>query len=128
MAEYGIEVTLNLSVEKAEDKISSELKKEGFGLVSRINMKDKFKEKLDVDYRKYLILGFCNPSMAYEAIEVEDNIGLLLPCNVVVYEKDDKTNVAVIKPSVAMSMVDNPSLVSMAKKIEETLEKAVGRL
>jgi len=128
MLNYGFERTVNTSVSDAEDKITAELKNEGFGLVSRINMKEKFKAKLDIDYSEYLILGFCNPPMAHEAVEAEENIGLLLPCNVVVYEKAGRTNVTVIKPSVAMSMVENKELGSMAMAIEKKLEAAVGRI
>ena len=122
---YGFETTVGLSVDDAEDKICSELKKEGFGLVSRINMKEKFKEKLNIDYHSYIIMGFCNPSLAYEAVEVEENIGLLLPCNVIVFEKEGKTKITFIKPSVAMSMVENQELGKMADKIEKRLKIAL---
>lgn len=125
---YGFETSLNVSIDEAEKRISSELKKEGFGRISRIDMKEKFKEKLNVDYSPYIILGFCNPPMAYEAVKAEDNIGLLLPCNVVVYEKEGRSHVAVIRPSVAMSMVENDALGKMAMEIEVKLQKALESL
>lgn len=128
MLKYGFEITVDMSVEDAEDKISSELKKEGFGLISRINMKEKFKEKLGLEFRKYLILGFCNPSAAYEAVNSEINIGLLLPCNVAVFSDGGKTCISVIKPTVAMSIVDNPALVPAARNIEEKLKAAIDRI
>jgi uncharacterized protein (DUF302 family) len=128
MLNYGFERTVRLNVADAENRITHELKKEGFGLVTRINMKQKFKDKLNIDYNEYIILGFCNPSMAHDAVEAEDNIGLLLPCNVVVYEKEGRTNVTVIKPTLAMSMVENQKLIPMALKIEKKLEAAAARL
>lgn len=128
MHDYGFEKSVDLSVDDAEERLTAELKKEGFGLISRINMKDKFKEKLDIDYTDYRILGFCNPRAAHEAIELEDNIGLLLPCNAVVYEKEGKTHMALIKPVVAMSVVDNPALVPAAENIEISLKKAIERV
>ena len=128
MINYGFEITVDLTVCDAENKITAEMKKEGFGLVSRINMKEKFKEKLGIDYRKYLILGFCNPRAAYEAVEVEDNIGLLLPCNITVYEKGGETVISAIRPTVAMSVVDNPELKPAALNIEEKLKAAIERI
>ena len=128
MITYGFEKAVDLNFEEAEKQITAEMKKEGFGIVSKVNMKDKFKEKLNIDYKNYIILGFCNPPSAHEAVESEENIGLLLPCNVVVYDKDNKTNISVIKPSVAMSMVDNPGLGAMAMKIGEKLKSALERV
>lgn len=125
---YGFEIKLSCSVGEAEEKIREELKKEGFGQVSRINMQEKFKEKLGIEYREYIILGFCNPPAAYEAVEAESNIGLLLPCNVAVYSSGEQTVVSVIRPTVAMSVVRNDSLKSAAEQIETRLKAAVDRL
>ena len=86
-------------------------------------MREKFKEKLGIDFRKYVILGACNPPSAHQAITIEENIGLLLPCNVIVYEKDDKTVVSIIKPSVAMNMIQNEQLLEVARKVEQKLKK-----
>lgn len=125
---YGFEKNVKLSVEEAENRLEAEMKNEGFGLVSRINMKEKFKEKLGVDFEEYLILGFCNPPIAYEAVQAEENIGLLLPCNAAVYSKKGKTCVSLIKPTVAMSVVDNKALIPAARQIEEKLKRALDRI
>jgi uncharacterized protein (DUF302 family) len=85
-------------------------------------VKEKFKEKLGLDFKKYIILGACNPSSAHRAIQTEENIGLLLPCNVVVYEKDGKTAIAIIKPAAAMQMIDNVNLHEIAEDIEQKLK------
>jgi len=125
---YGFEKTIELSVEDAENKMTGELKQEGFGLVSRINMKEKFRDKLGIEYKDYLILGYCNPQAAFEAVEVEENIGLLLPCNIAIYSSGNKTVISVIRPTVAMSVVENPSLEPAAEKIERRLKAALERV
>jgi len=125
---YGFEKTIELSVEDAENKMTGELKQEGFGLVSRINMKEKFRDKLGIEYKDYLILGYCNPQAAFEAVEVEENIGLLLPCNIAIYSSGNKTVISVIRPTVAMSVVENPSLEPAAEKIERRLKAALDRV
>jgi uncharacterized protein (DUF302 family) len=84
--------------------------------------------KLGIDFRKYVILGACNPKMAHQAIEAEENIGLMLPCNVIVYEKSGKTVVAAIRPTVAMQMIDNPELRPIAEQVERSLEKVIESL
>jgi len=91
--------------------------------LTSIDVREKFKEKLGIDFRKYVILGACNPPSAHQAITIEENIGLLLPCNVIVYEKDDKTVVSIIKPSVAMNMIQNEQLLEVARKVEQKLKK-----
>ena len=91
--------------------------------MTSIDVREKFKEKLGIDFRKYVILGACNPPSAHQAITIEENIGLLLPCNVIVYEKDDKTVVSIIKPSVAMNMIQNEQLLEVARKVEQKLKK-----
>jgi uncharacterized protein (DUF302 family) len=98
-----------------------ELKKEGFGILTKIDVRDKFREKLGIEFKKYMILGACNPSSAHKAILVEENIGLMLPCNVIVYEKGNKTIISIIKPTVAMGMIDNKELREIAVKIEKKL-------
>jgi len=101
------------------------LKKEGFGVLTRIDIKDKFMEKLGIEFKRYEILGACHPESAYEAISAEENIGLMLPCNVIVYEKGDHCVVSIIKPSVAMSMIDNTELENIAEKIENRLKNVI---
>ena len=104
------------------------LKQEGFGVLSRINVHEKFKEKLGVEFRPYVILGACNPKSAKQAIELEDNIGLLLPCNVIVYEKGNQNVVAVIRPTAAMNMIDNDELKRLAAAVEGSLKKVLDNI
>lgn len=92
-------------------------------LISFLNENEKFKEKLAIDFKKYIILGACNPPSAHKAILVEENIGLMLPCNVVIYERQNKTVVSIIKPKVAMKMIGNVELEQIASTIEQKLEK-----
>ena len=88
-----------------------------------MRLKNKFKEKLGIEFNKYLILGACHPESAYNAIIAEENIGLLLPCNIVIYEKDDKTVFSIIKPKMAMGMINNDKLKSIAEEVESKLER-----
>lgn len=124
MITYGFRKEISLPFHKAEEVVTNELKKRGFGILTRIDVKDKFKEKLGIDFKNYVILGACSPSHAHKAILEEEDIGLLLPCNVIVYEKDDKTAVAVIRPSTAMGMVQNEALKGIADEVEAKLMEA----
>jgi uncharacterized protein (DUF302 family) len=103
--------------------VTEELKKEGFGILTRIDVKDKFKEKLDIDFQKYIILGACNPASAHKSNLVEEIIGLMLPCNVILYEKEGNTVVSIIKPGSAMSMIGNDRLNEIAVLVEEKLKR-----
>jgi uncharacterized protein (DUF302 family) len=123
MIKYGFTKEIDASFEKTLDKVSNELKKEGFGILTQINVTEKFKEKLDIDFKKYIILGACNPPSAHKAIVIEENIGLMLPCNVVIYERKNKTVVSIIKPKVAMKMIGNVELDKIASTIEKKLKK-----
>ena len=123
MPEYGFTKTLDEPFDSVMERTKQELQKEGFGVLTSIDIREKFKEKLGIDFRKYVILGACNPPSAHQAITIEENIGLLLPCNVIVYEKDDKTVVSIIKPSVAMNMIQNEQLLEVARKVEQKLKK-----
>ncbi len=120
---YGKETGLDFdySVKKAKE----ELKKEGFGVLTEIDMQATFKKKLGVDSGRYIILGACNPPHAYKALQAENEIGLMLPCNVIVYEHDGKTRVSAILPTVAMGMTDNKELSNVAEEIESRLRRAV---
>ena len=124
MISYGFTKELNASCERVVEQITEALKKEGFGILTEIDVQKKMKEKLDVDMKKYMILGACNPPNAYQAILAEENIGLLLPCNVIVFEKGDKTVLSVIRPMVAMQMIENAELQKIAPAVEEKLKKA----
>ena len=126
---YYIEKTTNYSFDEAVEKVTEELKKEGFGVLSEINIHEKLKEKLDVDFRKYRILGACNPRKAYEALEFENKIGTMLPCNVIIQELDNgKTEVAAVDPVVSMMAVEKPELESIAKEIRTKLQKVIDTL
>jgi uncharacterized protein (DUF302 family) len=125
MINYGFTKTVDHGFENALDRVTEELKKEGFGVISRVDMHEKFKEKLGIDYKRYVILGACNPPLALKVVEEEATMGLMLPCNVIVYENDGKTEIAVIKPSVAMEMVDNDNLRDIALQVEEKLHRVI---
>lgn len=129
MPNYGYSKQLNIPFDEAVDKTIAALKEEGFGILTDIDVKKTLKEKLDVDFKQYRILGACSPQRALKALEGEEEIGLLLPCNVIVYEKDDNTVVvSAIKPSVAFSIVDNPGLAPIADEVEGILKLVVDGL
>lgn len=119
---YGFIKKIDLSFDVALVKVTDELKKEGFGILTTIDAQEKFKEKLNIDFPKYKILGACNPAMAHKAISMEWNVGLLLPCNVIVYEKENSVWVGIIKPSQAMAMVENDELKEIAVEVEAKLK------
>lgn len=126
---YYIEKTTNYSFDEAVEKVTEELKKEGFGVLSEINIHEKFKEKLDVDFRKYKILGACNPSKAYDALQVENKLGTMLPCNVIVQELEDgKTQVAAVDPVASLQAVENDKVSAIAGEMKSKLEKVISRL
>ncbi len=122
---YGYKKQVNTSFEEALQRTKEELQKEGFGVLTEIDVKATLKKKLDVDYDNYLILGACNPPFAYQALQAEKDIGLLLPCNVIAYEDKAKIFVSAILPTVAMSMVDNEKLRSIAAQVEQKLKKVI---
>ena len=126
---YYIEKTINTDFDTAVSKTEEALKAEGFGVLSEINIHEKLKEKLDVDFRKYRILGACNPPKAYEALQAENKIGTMLPCNVIVQELDDgKTEVAAVDPVASMQAVENDGLKPLAEEIKNKLEKVISML
>jgi uncharacterized protein (DUF302 family) len=115
MISYGFTKGLDIPFETVVEQAREALKKEGFGILTEIDVREKMKEKLD--------LGACNPPNAYKAIIAEENIGLMLPCNVIVYEKDSRTVLSVIRPTVAMQMLNNVELQAVAETVEEQLKK-----
>jgi uncharacterized protein (DUF302 family) len=123
MITYGFSKVISETYENVLERMKEELQKEGFGILTSIDLKDKFKEKLEIDFKKYIILGACNPPSAYKALQFEEDIGLMLPCNVIVYEKDGKTGVSIIKPTIAMQMIDNEQLSEIANHVEQKLKK-----
>jgi uncharacterized protein (DUF302 family) len=123
MISYGFTKELDIPYETVVDLVREALQREGFGVLTEIDVKEKMKEKLGLDMRKYIILGACNPPNAYKTILAEENIGLMLPCNVIVYEKSSKTVLSVIRPTAAMQMIDNVELQKLAQTVEEELKK-----
>jgi uncharacterized protein (DUF302 family) len=124
MINYGFTKELDIPYQTVIEQVRAALKKAGFGALTEIDIKEKMKEKLGLDMRKYIILGACNPANAYKAILAEENIGLMLPCNVIVYEKGSKTVLSIVRPTVAMQMVDNLELQKIAEVVEGHLKKA----
>lgn len=123
---YYIEKTTEYGFDEAVKKVTEELKKEGFGVLSEIDIHKKLKKKLDVDFRKYKILGACNPPKAFQALQFEDKIGTMLPCNVIVQELDNgKVEVAAVNPVASMLAVDNRALTEVANEIEEKLQRVI---
>ncbi|MGE5683474.1 MAG: DUF302 domain-containing protein [Bacillota bacterium] len=117
---------VDLSFDDAIVKVTEELKKEGFGILTEIDVKETLKKKLDVDFRKYRILGACNPPFAYKALQAENKIGTMLPCNFIVQETDDgKVEVSAINPMVSMQTVKNPELESIAGQVAEKITRVM---
>jgi uncharacterized protein (DUF302 family) len=125
---YGYGRTLELSTRDAIDRVKATLKVEGFGVLCEIDIREKMKEKLGVDFREYVILGACNPTIAYQSLQTEVNLGLLLPCNVVVYEENGKSVVAAIDAKKMLSIVGNPALETAAGQVNDKLRRAVDNL
>ncbi|MBI3593616.1 MAG: DUF302 domain-containing protein [Nitrospirae bacterium] len=128
--DYGIRKTIHLSYEEAVPKVTEALKKEGFGVLTEINVKETLKKKLDKEFKKYLILGACNPQLAYQALLNETEMGLLLPCNVIIYE--EKANECVVSaqdPAIFLNIVgDKKELAAVAKEARERLVRVIGSL
>ena len=124
--QYYFNKIVEMTFEETIDKVTEELKKEGFGILTEIDVKAALKKKIDVDFRKYRILGACNPSYAYKALLAEDKIGTMLPCNVIVQEKEDgRVEVAAIDPIASMQAVENESLGGIAVEIQSKLKKVI---
>ena len=131
MTKYGFSRTVKIPFDEAIEKIRVALKAEGFGVLSEIDIKDKLKEKLDVDFRRYTILGACNPSLAYKTLQEELEIGLLLPCNVIVYEADDnnKSVVSAVDAKAMLSVVGNNEILDqVASEVNERLQRVISNI
>ena len=122
---YYYKKEVMLSFVDAVLRTKEELAKEGFGILTEIDVKTTLKKKLDIDYDNYIILGACNPPLAHQALLSEKDIGLLLPCNLLVYEDGSNVYVSAIVPSVAMGMVENLDLAEIAKEVDEKLRRVV---
>ena len=125
---YGYGRSLSIPFVEAVELAREALKSEGFGVLCEIDIKEKLKEKLGVDFRNYVILGACNPPLAYQTLQEEINIGLLLPCNVVVYEEGEGSVVAAIDAAKMLSVVGNPSLEATAGQVNERLKRVIDSL
>ncbi len=127
--EYYFSKTLNASFDEAVQRITYVLKTEGFGIISEINIHEKLKEKLGVDFKKYRILGACNPAYAHKALLMEDKIGTMLPCNVVVIDQGNGTiEVSAVNPVASMMAIQNKDLESIALEITEKLKRVIETL
>jgi uncharacterized protein (DUF302 family) len=126
---YYISKIINGNFDSIEDRVVKALKTEGFGVLSEIDIQEKLKEKLDVDFRKYKILGACNPPNAYKALKHEDKIGVLLPCNVVLQElADNQIEVVTVDPVASMMAVENKQMAGIANDIKEKLKRVIASL
>ena len=126
---YGIKTKVDLDYHGAISKVTEELKKEGFGVLTEINIKETLKQKLGVEFSNYIILGACNPPLAHATLQAEKDIGLLLPCNVIVYEDDDcKVVVAAMDPAAALGIVDNPEIKSAAGEVRTRIERVIEQM
>lgn len=126
---YYINKTITANFDRAVELVTEALKTEGFGVLSEIDIQQKLKEKLDVDFRKYRILGACNPPNAYKALQHEDKIGTMLPCNVIVQEiGENLVEIAAVNPVASMMAVDNKQLAGIAGEIKTKLEKVIASL
>lgn len=126
--DYGYSRALNAPYAEAVERAREALKAEGFGVLCEIDIKEKLKEKLGIDFRNYIILGACNPPLAYQTLQEEINIGLLLPCNVVVYEEGDRSVVAAIDAAKMLSVVGNPTLEQTAGEVNAKLRRVIDSL
>ncbi|MCZ6565139.1 MAG: DUF302 domain-containing protein [Gammaproteobacteria bacterium] len=126
---YYFNTTIKVPFDEAIEKVIEELKKEGFGVLTDIDVKATLKNKLDVDYKNYRILGACNPSYAYKALQAEDKIGIMLPCNVIVQETEDgKVEVSAVDPIASMQAIQNAELEDIANQAQAKLKKVIDKL
>jgi len=127
--EYYFAKTLNVSFEEAVKLAIEALKNEGFGVISEIDMHEKLKEKLGVDFKRYKILGACNPPLAYKALQAEEKIGTMLPCNVLVIEQEqNKIEIAAVNPVASMQAITNPALGDVALEVTNKLKRVIDNL
>ncbi|HEY6437232.1 MAG TPA: DUF302 domain-containing protein [Ignavibacteriaceae bacterium] len=123
--DYGFSKTVDMPYDQTIEKVTAELKKEGFGVLTSIDMKETLKQKINVDFKKYAILGACNPPIAHRALQEEEDIGLLLPCNVIVYEKDGKTKISIFDPMVITWIMENDNMKPIASEVQERLQRVL---
>jgi len=126
---YHFSKTCSLAFDDAVSKVTEDLRNEGFGILTEIDVQQTLKKKLDVDFRKYRILGACNPAFAYKALQAEDKVGAMLPCNVIIQERDGgKVEVSAIDPVASMMAIENPALAAIAGQVRSKLKKVIDNL
>ena len=129
MATFGIQKTLDLAFDEALARVPEALKAEGFGILTEIDVQATLKKKLDVDFRRYRILGACNPPFAHRALQHSLDVGMLMPCNVIVYETDEgKTVVSAVDPMQTMAAQGDPALRPLAEEVQQKLRRAIDSL
>lgn len=122
---YGFSKSVPMQFDAAVEKVTAELQKEGFGVLTTIDVRETLKKKLNVDFKKYKILGACNPPFAHKALQAEEEIGLLLPCNVIVYENNGGSVVAAFDPMSMSKVMENPAIEPIAAEVKQRLERAI---
>lgn len=125
---YALRTTLELQHDKALDRVISALKEEGFGVLTSVDVKKTFEERLGVDFRDYTIIGACSPPLSNKALNADLEAGLVLPCNVIVYEKDGESAVSIADPVVMIGTLRNPALDPVAREARERLQRVISRL
>jgi uncharacterized protein (DUF302 family) len=125
---YGYRISTSLEFDQAVDQVTEALQSEGFGVLTEIDVQATLKKKLDVDFRRYVILGACNPPLAYQALNAEIDVGLLLPCNVVVYEHESGSVVGMLNAISRLGVAENPELDSIANDANERLQRVIEQL
>ena len=126
---YHISKHVNYSFDEAITRVTEKLKEKGFGVLTEIDVKETLKKKLDVDFKKYKILGACNPNFAYQALKAEDKIGTMLPCNVIVEEHEDgKVEVSAVNPMASMQAVENEELEPIAEEVQSNLTQVINNI
>jgi uncharacterized protein (DUF302 family) len=123
--QYGFSKTTDYGFNQAIEKVTEELKKQGFGVLTSIDVKDTLKKKINVDFKNYTILGACNPPIAHKALQTEEEVGLLLPCNVIIYEKENKTVVSIFDPIMMTKVIDNDNIIPIANEVKEKLHRVL---
>ena len=126
---YSFSKTVDMTFDEAISRVKQELQREGFGVLTEIDVKETLKRRLNVDFQRYTILGACNPSFAYQALQLEDEVGTMLPCNVIVQEHaDGGVKVSAVDPVASMQAIDNPNLNEIANQVQDKLRSVIDAL